>query len=72
MLAVAGEMHTIALYSTTSGQLVANLEGHTSRVKGLALSPDNKLLFSASSDGAIRAWDLPQPLVRVLCGGFVL
>ena len=56
-------MHAIALYSTTSGQLVAHLEGHTSRVKGLALSPDNKLLFSASSDGTIRAWDLPQSLV---------
>ena len=35
-------------------------------MKGLSLSPDNKLLFSASSDGAIKAWSLPKALVRAL------
>lgn len=69
MLAIGGEKCVIELYSITSGQLVASLEGHTSRVKGLSLSPDNTLLFSASSNGAIRAWSLPKTLVRPLAEG---
>ena len=35
------------------------------RVKGLAVSPDCMFLFSASTDGSIRAWKLLQPLVNV-------
>lgn len=67
VLAVGGDQPAIALHSITSGQLVASLEGHTSRVKGLALSPDNRLLFSASSDGVIRAWSLPETLEECQC-----
>ena len=63
VLAVGGDQHAILLYSITSGQLVASLDGHASRVKGLALSPDSRLLFSASSDGAVKAWSLPESLV---------
>ena len=63
VVAVGSDQSSIVLYSTTSGKLVASLEGHTSRVKGLAMSPDNQLLLSASSDGTIRAWTLPESLV---------
>lgn len=63
VLAVASDKHAVELYSVTLGQLMTSLEGHTARVKGLALSPDNKLLFSASSDGSIRAWRLTKSLV---------
>ena len=65
MLAIGGDQPVITLYSITSGERVASLEGHTSRVKGLALSPDNQLLFSASSNGTIKVWSLPEPLVCV-------
>ena len=34
-------------------------------MKGLALSPAADLLFSASSDGTIKAWKLQEPLVSV-------
>ena len=34
-------------------------------MKGLAVSPDCMFLFSASTDGSIRAWKLLQPLVNV-------
>lgn len=34
------------------------------RVKGLALAPGGELLFSASSDGTIKAWRIAQPQVE--------
>lgn len=34
------------------------------RVKGLALAPGGELLFSASSDGSIKAWRIAQPQVE--------
>ena len=33
------------------------------RVKGLAMSAGGELLFSASSDGAIKTWRIHEPLV---------
>lgn len=63
MIAIASDKSAVELYSVTSGQLIASLEGHTARVKGLALSPDDQLLLSASSDGTIRAWRLHKSLV---------
>ena len=34
------------------------LEGHTSRIEALALTPDGKRLVSASADATLRLWDL--------------
>lgn len=34
------------------------LSGHTSGVNALAFSADHRLLYSASSDGTLRVWDL--------------
>ena len=34
------------------------------RVKSLAVVPDGNLLFSASTDGSVRAWTLDDPLVN--------
>ncbi|MCS6827646.1 MAG: hypothetical protein NZ553_13605 [Caldilinea sp.] len=63
-----------ALYSATSeGRLVRweigrrqLLEGHADRVRALALSPDGRLLATASYDRQVLVWDAQQgrPLVQ--------
>ena len=65
MIAVGTGDPDILLYSTSTGELVTRLSGHSNRVKGLAISPDYRLLFSVSSDETIKAWSLPKSLVRV-------
>ena len=65
VLAVGIDQPKIMLYSTITGKKLASLEGHSNRVKGLAMSPDQGLLFSASSDGTIKVWTLPDSLVRL-------
>ena len=65
-MAVGSDQPSIHLYLVISGKLVTKLEGHTNRVKGLAVSPEETLLFSASSDGFIRAWSLLDPLVLII------
>ena len=65
VVAIGSDLPTITLHSVSSGELLASLGGHSNRVKGLALSPDNQLLFSASSDGTIRTWAFNKSLVCV-------
>ncbi len=63
MVAIGSDQPNILLYSTISGEEMASLKGHSSRVKGLALSPDHNLLFSASSDGSVKVWAISETLV---------
>ncbi len=48
----------ICLWEVVSGKHLATFWGHPTDVQALAFSPDNKLLASASYDGAIYLWDL--------------
>lgn len=68
VLAIGSDQPMIVLYSTTTGERLASLEGHSNRVKGMAMSPDHSLLFSASSDGTIKVWTLPKSLVCLYRG----
>lgn len=43
--------------SSTRSAPLETLEGHTGAVLGLSVSPDGKLLASASKDGTVRLWN---------------
>ncbi|PAX60167.1 WD40 domain-containing protein, partial [Brunnivagina elsteri] len=49
-----------ALYQATYGMRVREinrLEGHTSDINSVAISPDNLIIASASSDGTVNLWE---------------
>ncbi len=48
----------ICLFEVESGKHLVTFRGHSSDVTELVLSPDNKLLASASHDGTVLLWDL--------------
>jgi WD40 repeat protein len=51
-------------FDTATGTQIALLEGHKSLVKALSLSPNNRILASASSDNTTRLWNIEtnQPI----------
>lgn len=55
-IAVGEQGGAIRLMHVPSGKLQASLSGHTGAVTGLAFSPDNQRLYSASADKTWRAW----------------
>ena len=50
--------NAIRLWSADNGQEVGVLKGHTDCPRALAFSPDGAILYSASQDTTILAWDL--------------
>jgi WD40 repeat protein len=58
-LAVAGDDHHVRLFELAGMKPGPVLAGHAQPVVAVRFSPDGALLFSASSDGAIRAWRIP-------------
>src|SRR5215831_8062159 len=67
-IATAGEDGRIALWRLGEPQPAAALEGHTAPVVALAVSPDGKMLASASWDHSARLWPLDGGAPRVLEG----
>jgi eukaryotic-like serine/threonine-protein kinase len=56
-LVSGGEDRTARLWDPATGALLANCQGHDSKVIGAAFSPDGARLVTASSDGTARQWD---------------
>ncbi|MGW0785881.1 protein kinase domain-containing protein [Streptomyces sp. NPDC002913] len=54
-----GNVH---IWETATGRRIRTLEGQTEEVNGLALTPDDRLLLSGSTDGTIRQWELDWEL----------
>ncbi|KAL3508279.1 hypothetical protein ACH5RR_027680 [Cinchona calisaya] len=60
--------NTVSIFSTSTGLLINELEGHTAEVKSVIVVPENspasRLLcycWTASLDGTIRYWDFSVP-----------
>jgi WD40 repeat protein len=48
-------------------QLRIETEGHTARIRAMAVTPDGKLLVTGSTDKTVRLWSLPGgQLVRII------
>jgi WD40 repeat protein len=68
LLAVSacGPGHVIKVYDKAALTCVAQLAGHTATVNELQFAPaDPQGLYSASSDGTLRLWDLRAPAPNV-------
>lgn len=65
----AGDDFTIAIWDLAAGKRLHRLAGHAGQIKDLTVSPDGKLLASASWDRTARLWDLATgDLIGVLKG----
>jgi WD40 repeat protein len=57
LLLSGGVDQTVRLWDIDSGQCLAVLKGHESRVRSVAFSPDGKFFLSGGDDGAMKLWD---------------
>jgi len=49
--------HVIMIYSTSTFEVIQNLQGHSQKVRCLSWSPNDQILVSCGSDGAIYQWN---------------
>lgn len=69
-LAISGGMAgLLSAYNTFTGKKVKNFIGHTGTVTGLAVSPNNQILASASSDQTVKLWNIEtgKNLLSIFC-----
>jgi WD40 repeat protein len=52
----------IRIFNTATSKQISTLEGHTTWVNAITLSPNNRLLASTSFDGTARIWNLDTNL----------
>ena len=62
LIAAAGYDRTLYIISASNGEVIARLRGHRSFIWGLAWSPDDRCVATASIDGTARVWDVRAAL----------
>lgn len=48
----------VRLFTAQTGELLHSFVGHDNWVRGLAIHPTGKYLYTASDDKSVRVWDL--------------
>ena len=61
---IYGTEFTAALYSTPDRKLIKKFLGHFADVTHVCFSGDSKTLYSASMDGTVKAWNVPEQKER--------
>lgn len=69
--ATGSKSGAIRVWDAAKGQELAQLTGHESGVWGLAFSPDNEHLASASGDATARLWEARTGKARTVLKGHV-
>jgi WD40 repeat protein len=67
--AVFGRNPRIPVWQVTDGRLLYTLEGHTSYVNRVAISPDEMILASGSSDTTVRLWRISDGVLLHILEG---
>lgn len=67
LLASGGGDKVVNVWSLASGQLMAQLAGHTSDVEAVTFTHDNRYVISSSEDKSLRVWSLNnrETLLRI-------
>jgi len=70
ILAAGGEDKIITLWNAITGEILQKIEGHTNRIKDLAIAfydhNSLPLLISISSDGFIKVWNINTTKANIL------
>ena len=56
-IAVAAASPVVKVLALATGEVLANLDGHTKRVEAVHFFPDGERIFTVSADGTARIWD---------------
>jgi WD40 repeat protein len=62
MLATAGDDGVVRLWDLATGAELRRVGGPDDRLRGVAFSPDGRLLAATGTDADIRLWDLADLL----------
>lgn len=56
----AGTRHILQVLEPESGKVILEMGGHALPIRSVAVSADEKVAVSASSDGSLKVWDLAE------------
>jgi WD domain, G-beta repeat len=57
---------TVNLFDFFSGDLVAQVSGHSELITSVRFSPDGRFLLSVGGDGCVMMWGMAEPLVAAM------